>query len=317
MERQNYTMLHEFILVGFSTVLQLQYFFFVIFFCIFKISLLAHMCMILLYRLNPNLRTPMYFFLANFSILEICYLLTIGPKMLINLLSQHKTISFYGCGIQMCCFLLLGSAECYMLAAMAYDSYNAICHPLLYNNIMRKIVCIRLVIGCWLIGAMIGVLQTKLIFSLPFCRSNRINNFYCDIPPLMSLACNNTQVNQIIMLIITFIIIVGPFILTIMSYANIIWTILKHHPAGMRKKAFSTCTSHLIVVSMFYGSSTIMYLRPKSSYGMNEEKFLSLIYTIIAPMVNPFIYSLRNNDVKSAIKKMILYVKLNRIIRRE
>ncbi|XP_040278103.1 olfactory receptor 10AG1-like [Bufo bufo] len=309
MARGNQTIITEFTLVGFSTVLQLKYFLFMIFLCIFMISLLAHMFIILLYRFSPNLHTPMYFFLANFSIVEIYYALTISPKMLVNLLSQHNTISFYGCAIQMCCYLLLASAECYMLAAMAYDRYNAICHPLLYNNIMRKIVCIRLVIGCWLIGAMVGVLQTKLIFSLPFCRSNRINNFYCDIPPLISLACNNTQFNEILMLIITFIIIVGPFIVIVISYANIIWTILKHHPAGMRKKAFSTCTSHLIVVCLSGGSSTIMYLRPKSSYGMNEEKFLSLLYAVIVPLMNPFIYSLRNNDVKKAVKKIMCDIK--------
>ncbi|XP_077112486.1 olfactory receptor 10AG1-like [Ranitomeya variabilis] len=309
MKRTNYTRITEFILVGFSDVLQIQYFLFMVFLCIFKVSLLAHMFIILLYRCSPNLHTPMYFFLANFSILEICYLSTIIPNLLFNLLSGKKTITFYGCAAQMNCFLLLGSAECYMLAAMAYDRYNAICHPLLYNNIMEKIVCIRLVIGCWFIGTMIGVLQTTFIFSLPFCSSNKINNFYCDIPPLMSLACNNTEFNEIIMLIITFIIIVGPFVLTVVSYANIIWTILKQHSAGMRKKAFSTCTSHLIVVSMFYGSGTIMYLRPKSSYGKNEEKYLSLIYTIIAPFMNPFIYTLRNNDVQNAVKKMKCYIK--------
>ncbi|XP_073511518.1 olfactory receptor 10AG1-like [Phyllobates terribilis] len=309
MKRTNYTRITEFILVGFSDVLQIQYFLFMVFLCIFKVSLLAHMFIILLYHFSPNLHTPMYFFLANFSILEICYLSTIIPNLLVNLLSQKKTITFYGCAAQMNCYLLLGSAECYMLAAMAYDRYNAICHPLVYNIIMKKIVCIRLVVGCWLIGTMVGVLQTTLIFSLPFCSSNKINNFYCDIPPLMSLACNNTEFNEIIMLIITFIIIIGPFVLTVVSYANIIWTILKHHSAGMRKKAFSTCTSHLIVVSMFYGSATTMYLRPKSSYGKSEEKFLSLIYTIIAPFMNPFIYTLRNKDVKNAVKKIKCYIK--------
>ncbi|XP_069802697.1 olfactory receptor 10AG1-like [Dendropsophus ebraccatus] len=310
MEIGNYTRIHEFILVGFSSLAHLQFFLFMIFLCIFMTSLLAHMFIILLYRFSPNLHTPMYFFLANFSFLEICYISTITPKMLTNLLSQQKTITFYGCAVQMNCYLLLGSAECYMLAAMAYDRYNAICHPLLYNTNMRKIVCIILVIDCWLIGTIVGILQSNLIFSLPFCRSNRINNFYCDIPPLLSLACNNTQFNEIIMLIITFIIIVIPFILTVFSYANIIWTILKHHSAGTRKKAFSTCSSHLIVVSMFYGSSSIMYLRPKSSYGMDEEKYLSLIYTIFAPLANPFIYSLRNNDVINAARKILSEAKI-------
>ncbi|XP_066465395.1 olfactory receptor 10AG1-like [Eleutherodactylus coqui] len=310
MERRNFTRLHEFILVGFSDVLQVQYVLLAVFFCTFNISLLAHMFIILLYRFSPNLHTPMYFFLANFSLLEICYLLNIVPKMLINLLSQHKTITFYGCAMQMCIFLLMGSAECCMLAAMAYDRYNAICHPLLYNNIMKRVICIMLVIGSWITGTIVGILQTSLIFSLPFCNSNRINNFYCDIPPLMSLACTETQFNEIIMLILTFIVVLGPFILTVISYANIIWTIIKHHSTGMRTKAFSTCTSHLMVVALFYGSTSVMYLRPRSSYGMNEEKFLSLMYTIIAPLVNPFIYSLRNNDVKSAVKMLVVKIKI-------
>ncbi|KAG9466503.1 hypothetical protein GDO78_016566, partial [Eleutherodactylus coqui] len=308
MESRNYTRIHEFILVGFSDVLPVEYFLFAVFFCIFNISLISHMFIVFLYRFSPNLHTPMYFFLANYSLIEICYMSNIVPKMLINLLSQHKTITFYGCAMQMFFFLVLASTECYILAAMAYDRYNAICHPLLYNNIMRRVVRIMLVIGCWLIGLTVGILQTILIFSLPFCGSNIINNFYCDIPPLISLACNNTQFNEIIMLILTFIIIQGPFIVTVISYSNIIWTIFKHHSAGNRKKAFSTCTSHLIVVSISYGSSSIMYMRPKSSYGMGEEKFLSLMYAIITPTMNPFIYCFRNNDVKMAAKKLVQYV---------
>ncbi|KAG9463244.1 hypothetical protein GDO78_022143, partial [Eleutherodactylus coqui] len=305
MERGNFTRVHEFILVGFSDVLQVQYVLFTVFFFTLNISLLAHMFIILLYTFSPNLHTPMYFFLANFSLIEICYLSSTCPKMLINLLSHKKTITFYGCALQMCILLLMGSAECYMLAAMAYDRYNAICNPLLYNNIMKRVTCIMFVIGSWFAGTIVGILQTSLIFSLPFCNSNRINNFYCDIPPLMSLACTKTQFNQIMMLITTLIIIPGPCILTVLSYGNIIWTIVKHHSAGTRKKAFSTCTSHMMVASLFYGSTSIMYLRPRSSYGMNEEKFLSLIYIIIAPLLNPFMYSLRNNYVKNAFKKLI------------
>ncbi|XP_069802700.1 olfactory receptor 10AG1-like [Dendropsophus ebraccatus] len=302
MERRNYTV-HVFILVGFSTSPQLKYLLFVIFLFIFMISLLAHMFIILIYRFSPNLHTPMYFLLANFSILEIGYISTISPKMLINLVSQN-TITFYECALQMSCYLLLASAECYMLAVIAYDRYNAICHPLLYNVLMRRIVCIRLVIGCWFVGLYVSILQPLLIFLLPFCKSNRINHFFCDITPLLSLACNNTQFNEIILLIMTVIVVVVPFMLTVISYANIMWTIINHHSAGTRKKAFSTCTSHFIVVAISYGAASIMYLRPRSSYGMNGEKFLSLLYAIIAPLMNPFIYSLRNNDVKNAVKKL-------------
>ncbi|XP_077112489.1 olfactory receptor 10AG1-like [Ranitomeya variabilis] len=305
LENGNQTTVTEFTLVGFSDSLQLQYLWFAFFFCIFKISLLAHMFIILLYRFSPNLHTPMYFFLAIFSFLEICYLSTIVPKLLINLLSQKKTITFYGCAVQMYCFLLLGSTECYMLAAMAYDRYNAICHPLLYNVIMRRAVCFRLVMGSCVIGTTVGVLQTTFIFTLPFCGSGQINHFYCDIPPLLNLACSNSRFNEIATFIIASLLIVGSFLLTMISYTNILWTIVKHHPTASRRKAFSTCTSHLIVVTLFFGSGIIMYLRPKSRYGMDDGKFLSLMYTIIVPFLNPFIYSLRNNDVKCAVRRIV------------
>ncbi|XP_069802703.1 olfactory receptor 10AG1-like [Dendropsophus ebraccatus] len=309
MERGNNTQIHDFILVGFSINPPFQYIVFVIFLLIFMISLLSHMFIILIYIFSPSLHTPMYFFLANFSFMEICYLFTLSPQMLINLLSEHKTITFYGCAMQMNCFLLLGSAECYLLATMAYDRYNAICHPLLYNTIIRDIVCIRLVIASWIIGTTVALLETNLIFSLQFCRSNRINNFYCDISPLLNLACNNTEINEIILRVITIIVVVIPFILIVISYTKIIWTILKHYSAGTRKKAFSTCTSHLIVVSMSYGSGTIMYLRPKSRYGTDEDKYFSILYVVIAPLMGPFIYSLRNNDVINAVKKIIAEIK--------
>ncbi|KAM4015384.1 olfactory receptor 10A7-like [Anomaloglossus baeobatrachus] len=310
METRNQTTITEFILLGFSDDPQLQYLFFLVLISIFKISLLAHMFIILIYRFCTNLHTPMYFFLANFSFLEINYLLTIVPKMLVNLLSRKKTITFLGCAVQFYCFLVLGSTECYMLAAMAYDRYNAICHPLLYNSIMRRAVCIWLVIGCWIIGTTLAVIRTIFLYILPFCGSNRINHFYCDILPLIDLACSNSHFNEFATLIISSFLIVGSFLLTLISYTNIIWAIVKQHPTANRRKAFSTCTSHLIVVTMFYGSGTIMYLRPKSRYGMDEGKFLSLTYTIIVPMLNPFIYTLRNNDVKDAVRKIVSKSKL-------
>ncbi|KAG9468339.1 hypothetical protein GDO78_022925 [Eleutherodactylus coqui] len=241
-------------------------------------------------ELHSNLHTPMYFFLANFSFLEECYISTITPNMLKNLLSDDKTITFYGCAVQMYCFLLLGSTECYLLAAMAYDRYNAICHPLLYNVIMSRNACVKLIVNSWLIGLMAAIIQTSLTFSLPFCGPNKINHFYCDIPPVMALAC--------------------AFLLTIVSYTRIIWTIIKYHSTAGIKKAFSTCTSHLIVVTIFYGSASTMYLRPKSTYGTDMDKFISLMYTVIAPLLNPFIYSLRNNEVKYAARKMMHDIKI-------
>ncbi|XP_066465398.1 olfactory receptor 10AG1-like [Eleutherodactylus coqui] len=310
MNRENCTPITEFILLGFSDVPKLQYILFVVFFCLFKLSLFAHMFLITLYKSSPNLQTPMYFFLANFSFLEVCYILTIWPKMLRNLLSEHKTISFYGCAVQMYLFLLFAGSECYLLASMAYDRYIAICHPLLYNILMHKVICVQFICGSWIIGTLVAIIQTVLIFSLPFCSSREINHFYCDIPPIMALACADTQVQEVVTLIITLSVIVGSFMLTVISYSVIIWTILKKHSALGRKKAFSTCTSHLIVVTLFYGSGGVMYLRPKSSYGTDIDRFISLVYTIIAPLLNPFIYSLRNNDVKSAVRKIWYNIKL-------
>ncbi|XP_069802707.1 olfactory receptor 10A3-like [Dendropsophus ebraccatus] len=302
MSRGNYTTVKEFILVGFSDVLELQYFLFAVFLCIFIISLSAHMFLIVLYRFSTNLHTPMYFFLANFSLLEICYISTITPKMLVNLLSGNKTITFYGCTSQMYCFLLLASTECYLLAAMSYDRYNAICHPLKYNSIVTRGACIKLIVGSWIIGFVVATIQTFLTFSLPFCGPNKINHFYCDIPPIMALACTDTKFNEIATFLIVIFLVIGAFMLTVLPYVQIIWTIVKHHSTTGTKKAFSTCASHLIVVTIFFGSGSVMYLRPKSSYGTNVDKFMSLMYTIIAPLLNPFIYSLRNNDVKFAVK---------------
>ncbi|KAG9468340.1 olfactory receptor 5A2-like [Eleutherodactylus coqui] len=304
MDKGNRTTM-EFIFIGFSVIPELQYFLFTSFLCIYCISVAAHMFLIVVYNLSSNLHTPMYFFLANFSFLEECYISTITPNMLKNLLSDDKTITFYGCAVQMYCFLLLGSTECYLLAAMAYDRYNAICHPLLYNVVMSRNACVKLIMCSWLIGFMAPIIQTSLTFSLPYCGPNKINLFYCDLPPVMALACTDTKFNEIVTFIIVLFLIVGAFLLTIVSYTRIIWTIIKYHSIAGIKKAFSTCTSHLIVVTMFYGSVSAMYLRPKTSYGTDMDKFLSLMYTVIAPLLNPFIYCLRNNDVKVAVKKMM------------
>ncbi|XP_056397721.1 olfactory receptor 5A2-like [Hyla sarda] len=310
MRRGNHTTVTEFIFVGFSDVPEIRYFLFSVFICTLTMTLLAHMSLIVLYKVSANLHTPMYFFLANFSFLEICYVSTITPKILVNLLSGDKSITFYGCALQMYCFLLLGSTECYMLAAMAYDRYNAICHPLLYNITMSSDACFKLIVASWTICFMVAIIQTFLTFSLPFCGPNKINNFYCDIPPIMALACTDTQFNEIITFIFVLCVVVGSFLLIIVSYTRIILTILKSHSSAGITKAFSTCTSHLIVVTIYYGSGSAMYLRPKSSYGTDLDKFMSLMYTIVAPLLNPFIYSLRNNDVKCAIKKMICNVKV-------
>ncbi|XP_063292038.1 olfactory receptor 5AR1-like [Pelobates fuscus] len=305
MNEENLTIITEFILVGLSGDSHLQFLLFLIFLCIYIITVLVNTTVIILYRISPNLHTPMYFYLANFSFLEICYITSTVPKMLSTFLSKHKTISFSGCATQMYCFLLLGGTECYMLAVMAYDRYHAICHPLLYTINMNRRICIRLIGGSLLVGAINSLIHTVLTFTLPFCR-NTVNHFFCDIPPLLKLACIDTWVNETAIFLISGCVIVGSFILTMISYTHIISTILRIRSTSGRNKSFSTCASHFTVVTIFYGSGIFMYFRPKSSYSMDQDRMIAVMYTIIAPLLNPFIYSLRNRDVKIAVKKLMI-----------
>ncbi|XP_072283409.1 olfactory receptor 5V1-like [Pyxicephalus adspersus] len=295
----------DFILLGFSEVLTLQHLLFVVFLLIYIITMIGNLSIIFAYRFSTELHTPMYFFLANFSFLEICYISTTVPKLLSSLLLQIKFITFLGCVSQMFCFLLLGGTECYMLAAMAYDRYNAICHPLLYGIIMNKRTCLGLITISWVSGAINSLIHTVLTFTLSFCGANTINHFFCDIPPLLDLACSPTAMNEIVLLVACGCVIVSAFLLTIASYVRIISAILNIKTNSGRKKAFSTCASHLIVVTMFYGSAIFMYFRPKSSYSMNKDRLIAALYAFIAPLFNPFIYSLRNNDVKGAVTKIL------------
>ncbi|XP_072281403.1 olfactory receptor 5V1-like [Pyxicephalus adspersus] len=294
-----------FILLGFSKLGQYQMFLCPLFLLFYVITLGGNASIILTYKLSPNLHTPMYFYLANLSFLEIFYVTSTIPKALNDLLSNGSAISFYGCAVQMYCVLLLGGTECYVLAAMAYDRYNAICQPLLYTNIMNRITCIKHIIGSWSIGAINSLIHTALTFSLPFCRSNQINHFFCDVPPLLALSCKDTWVNEWTVFGVASFVIIGSCILTIFSYIKIISAVLQVRSSSGRKKAFSTCTSHLIVVAMFYGSAIFMYFRPKSSYGNTYDRLVSLMYTVLAPLCNPFIYALRNKEVKSAITRLL------------
>ncbi|XP_075696880.1 olfactory receptor 5V1-like [Rhinoderma darwinii] len=304
MDMYNHTIISEFILVGLSDSQELQLFLFVVFLYIYIITVSGNVYLILAYRFSPNLHTPMYFYLANFSFLDICYITGTVPKMLSNFLSEEKTISVYGCAIQMYCVWLFGGTECYILAAMAYDRYNAICHPLLYKVIMNNETCTLLIIGSWIIGAANSLIHTVLTFSLTFC-SNKINHFFCDVPPVLELSCTSTWINELVIFLVSGCVIIGSFIWIIISYIRIISTVLKVDSRSGRRKTFSTCTSHLIVVTIFYGSGIFMYFRPKSSYGMDQDRLISVMYTVIAPMLNPFVYSLRNSEVKLAMKRIL------------
>ncbi|XP_053308379.1 olfactory receptor 1019-like [Spea bombifrons] len=304
MEEGNRTSLTYFILVGLTENPGFQPFLFAVFLCFYVVTVSGNTCIILAYNLCSVLQTPMYFCLANFSFLEICYVSVIAPKMLSNLLTDRKAISFRECSIQMYCAFLFGGVECYILATMAYDRYNAICRPLSYCNMMSRKVCVQLVAGSWIIGAVNALIHNVLTFTLPFCGSNRIDHFFCDVPPILELACADTRINEIVLFAVAGCVIIGSFLLTMISYVKIVSTVFSVNSGSGRKKAFSTCTSHFTVVSIFYGSGIFMYFRPKSSYSMHKDSLASLLYAVIAPLLNPFIYSLRNNDVKVALVKI-------------
>ncbi|XP_075404337.1 olfactory receptor 10AG1-like [Tenrec ecaudatus] len=296
----------HFVLLGFSDLSNLQGFLFGAFFSMYMIIIVGNSLIIILTRLDPALQKPMYFFLAIFSVLEICYVSVTIPRMLVNLWTQYRSISFLECATQLCFFLILGATECFFLAVMAYDRYVAICNPLHYPLVMNQKVCVQLAVGSWVIGIPVQIGQTAQIFSLDFCASKEINHFFCDIPPIIKLACGDTSVNEMAVYILAVFIVAIPFMLILASYSKIISTILKLPTASGRAKAFSTCSSHLLVVVLFFGSGSITYLNPKSSHSALTERLLSLFYTIVTPMFNPMIYCLRNKDVIAALRKLFL-----------
>ncbi|XP_077137089.1 olfactory receptor 10A7-like [Ranitomeya variabilis] len=304
MNAANQTRVKEFIILGFYEVKEIQLALFVIFLVMYILTFTQHAIIIVVIHLDYHLHTPMYFYLTNLSILEIGYVTVTVPNMLSNLLSSKKTISVNACFSQLYIFFILGSAECFLLTTMAYDRYLAICNPLHYNGIMNRKVCIKLAGGCWLAGLFSPLIPTNFLFRLPFCRANVINHFFCDSAPLLNLACQNINSIEIINFVLGSIILLVSLSLTMISYIKIILTILKITTADGRKKSFSTCTSHLIIVSIFYGTAIFTYVRPRTN-AFSFNKIVSLIYSVITPMINPMIYSLRNNDIKQALKKAV------------
>ncbi|XP_060111492.1 olfactory receptor 10A7-like [Heteronotia binoei] len=301
---QNSTTLAEFILLGLSDEPNLQSILFSTFLVIYVIILAGNLIIILLTLVDPALHTPMYFFLRNLSFLEICYTSVNVPKMLENLLSGSKSISFLGCALQTYFTFFLGGSECFLLASMAYDRYVAICKPLHYPVLMNRKVCMGLAVASWLSGFFMSFSHTSMVFTMAFCGSNEINHFFCDIPPLLKLACGDTSRTEMAVFVVAMIFITFPFLLILLSYAGIIATILGISSSEGRKKTFSTCSSHLIVVTLFYGSGCIIYLKPNSVYSPTTDKYLSLFYTVFSPIFNPIIYSFRNKEVKGAFKRI-------------
>ncbi|XP_074084138.1 olfactory receptor 10AG1-like [Macrotis lagotis] len=300
---ENFTVIMEFILLGFSDLPNFQGFLFGIFLIIYASILIGNGLIIVITNVDPTLQTPMYFFLGNFSFVEICYTSVTLPRMLANLWTQNRAISLMACAIQLSFFLILGVTESFLLAVMAYDRYVAICKPLYYPLIMTHKVCVQFVVVSWITGIPGQLVQTYQVISLPFC-FNELNHVFCDVPPLLKLACVDTSVQEFSVYAAAVLLGMVPFLIILGFYLKIITTILKLPLVTGRQKAFSTCSSHLMVLGLFYGSGIITYLIPKSSQ-LGIEKVLSLFYTILTPVFNPLIYSLKNKDVIAALRKLI------------
>nr|XP_033793476.1 olfactory receptor 5F1-like [Geotrypetes seraphini] len=305
MKKENGSTVTEFILLGFSDYPHLQLFISITVFLIFLISVLGNLMFLMLMCTDTHLQKPMYFFLSNLSFLDICNSSVTLSTLLKGLLTGNMLISFSVCIVQLYFFMSLTATEILLLAAMAYDRYVAICNPLHYVLIMNRRVCVLLASVSWILGFVEAMPQTIMTSLFSFCRSNEINHFFCDLTVLMKLSCSYLLNFEILVLIEGMFVVVAPFGLTLTSYIYIISSILKMHSAKGRNKAFSTCSSHLTIVMLFYGTLICIYLRPPSMYSPKQDKLFSLLYTALIPMLNPIIYSLRNKEVNKALSKLI------------
>ncbi|XP_015332279.1 olfactory receptor 6C6-like [Marmota marmota marmota] len=313
---KNQSMEIEFILLGLTDDPQLQIVIFLFLFLNYSLSLMGNLIIILLTLLDPRLKTPMYFFLRNFSFLEVIFTTVCIPRFLVTIVNGDKTISYNNCVAQLFFFLLLGVTEFYLLAAMSYDRYVAICKPLHYPVIMNSRVCYLLVLSSWATGFLIIFPPLVMGLKLDFCASRIIDHFMCETSPILQISCTDTHVLEMMSLVLAVLTLAITLVLVILSYACIIRTILKFPSAQQRTKAFSTCTSHMIVVSMTYGSCIFMYIKPSAKERVTVSKGVALLYTSIAPLLNPFIYTLRNQQVKEVfwdVLHKILWFSKNKI----
>ncbi|XP_005342450.2 olfactory receptor 8K3 [Ictidomys tridecemlineatus] len=301
MEKHNLTVVHEFILKGISSSPELQNILFGLFLIIYMSTLVGNLGMIILTKVDRRLQTPMYFFLRHLAITDLGYSTAVGPKMLVNFVVDQNTINYYFCATQLAFFLFFISCELFILSAMAYDRYMAICNPFLYTVIMSQRICLLLVAIPYLYSTFLSLLITIKIFTSPFCGYNVISHFYCDSLPLLSLLCSNTHEIEVIILVFAAFDLISSLLIILVSYLLILIAILRMKSAEGRHKAFSTCGSHLTVVIVFYGTLIFIYLQPNSGHYFDTDKVASVFYTLVIPMLNPFIYSLRNKDVKYAL----------------
>nr|DBA31831.1 TPA: hypothetical protein GDO54_007602 [Pyxicephalus adspersus] len=302
---QNYTKVQEFILLGLTKCSDIQTILFLVFLISYVTSLMGNVLIIFVSKISSRLHTPMYFFLSNLSFMDIWFTSSIVPKMLINFLSLRKSISFDACFTQLFIHMSVGGSECCLLLAMAYDRYVAICSPLHYTTIMHPSLCIKMASGCWLVGGINSLIHTLFALQLSFCGPNVINHFFCEIPSVIELSCKDASLNKTIIFLCAIFVVMSPFFFILITYGYIISSILKISTSAGRKKAFSTCASHIIVVTLFYGTIIFMYMRPGDTHVANQDKMATLFYSVVTPMLNPFIYTLRNKDVKGVLLELI------------
>ena len=311
MDKINQTFLLEFLLLGLSEYPKIEIVYFVVILSMYLVVLIGNGVLITASIFDSHLHSPMYFFLGNLSFLDICYTSSSVPSTLVSLISKKRNISFSGCAVQMFFGFAMGSTECLLLGMMAFDRYVAICNPLRYPVIMSKVVYILMASVSWLSGGINSIVQTSLAMRLPFCENNVINHFTCEILAVLKLACTDISLNIITMMVSNMAFLVLPLLVIVFSYMFILYTILRMNSATGRHKAFSTCSAHLTVVIIFYGTILFMYAKPKSQelHGENKlqasDKLISLFYGVVTPMLNPIIYSLRNKDVKAAVKYLL------------
>ncbi|XP_052579588.1 olfactory receptor 998-like [Peromyscus californicus insignis] len=305
MEEKNQTIVTEFLFLGLTDHLYQKIVLFTMLLFIYLVTLGGNLGMITLIWQDPRLHTPMYFFLSHLSFVDMSSSSFIAPKMLCDIFAEKKAISFVGCAVQLWFVGLFVGTECFLLASMAYDRYTAICKPLLYTLIMSKRVCVQFVLGPYVLAAINITTHTTLTFGLPFCGPNAINHFFCDISPMLSLACADTWINKIVLFVLDGTIGVFSGLIIIASYICILMAILKIQTTGGRMKAFSTCSSHLAAVSILYGTLFFIYVRPSTNSSLDTNKVISLFYTVMIPMLNPLIYSLRNKEVKDAFRRKV------------
>ncbi|NP_001001041.1 olfactory receptor Olr334 [Rattus norvegicus] len=303
-KERNITEIVQFILLGFSDFPHIKVLLLVMFLTLYITTLTWNLSLIVLIRMDSYLHTPMYFFLSNLAFIDICYISSTVPKMLSNLFQENQTISFVGCIVQYFIFSTMGLSESCLMTAMAYDRYAAICNPLLYSSIMSPTLCSQMVMGSYTAGLIGSVSQVCTLLQLQFCGPNVIRHFFCDMPQLLNLSCTDTFFAQVVLLILTMLFCLSNALAIMVSYVYIVLSIMKITSAKGRSKAFNTCASHLTAVSLFYTSSAFVYLSSSSGGSSSFDRFVSVFYTVVIPMLNPLVYSLRNKEIKDAVKRL-------------